>query len=84
MGPQVMTAQILKAGDGFSGTMSSPQMEAQKIAGKISGTTLTWSLSVTKPMSIKLGFDVRAEGDRMTGPVKLGMFGKADLTGKRM
>jgi cytochrome P450 len=84
MGPQVMTAQILKAGDGFSGTMSSPQMEAQKIAGKISGTTLTWSLSVTKPMSIKLGFAVRVEGDDMTGTVKLGMFGKADLTGKRV
>jgi cytochrome P450 len=84
MGPQVMTAQILRMGDGFTGTMFSPALEPQEVVGKISGTTLTWSLSVTKPMSIKLGFDVRIEGDTMTGTVKLGMFGKADLTGKRV
>ena len=59
-------------------------MGAQDITGKIAGDTLTWTLSVTKPMSIKLSFDAKVEGDKMTGNVKLGMFGNAALTGKRI
>ena len=83
MGPQVMTMQVVRQADGFSGSMSG-EMGAQDIAGKIAGNTLTWTLSLTKPMSIKLSFDAKVEGDTMTGNVKLGMFGKAALTGKRM
>ena len=83
-GPQVMTAQIARSGDTFSGAMSSGEMGTQDITGKISGNTLTWTLSLTKPMSIKLSFEARVEGESMTGSVKLGMFGKAALTGKRI
>jgi hypothetical protein len=61
----------------------SHQMGTQDIAGKISGNTLTWTLSLTKPMSIKLSFEAVVDGDTMTGFAKLGMFGKATLTGQR-
>jgi cytochrome P450 len=84
MGPQVMTAQIARNGGSFAGTISSGEMGIQGITGKISGNTLTWTLSLTKPMSIKLGFEAKVDGDVMTGAVKLGMFGKAALTGKRV
>jgi hypothetical protein len=59
-------------------------MEPQDIAGRISGNTLTWTLSLTKPISLKLGFEAGVDGDKMTGTVKLGMFGKAALAGKRI
>jgi cytochrome P450 len=81
-GPQEMTAQFVRNGAAFAGTMSG-QMGAQEISGKISGSTLSWTLSVTKPMTIKLSFEAKVEGDAMTGKVKLGMFGSAGLTGKR-
>jgi cytochrome P450 len=84
MGPQVMTSQIVRNGDGFTGTISSGEMGAQDIAGRISGNMLTWTLSLTKPIAIKLSFQAQIEGDRMTGNVKLGMFGNAALTGKRI
>jgi cytochrome P450 len=84
MGPQVMTAQIVRSGAGFSGKISSSEMATQDISGKISANKLSWTLSLTKPVSIKLGFEVNVDGDKMTGTVKLGMFGKAALTGKRI
>ncbi len=84
MGPQSMTAQFVRSGASFTGTMSSGEMGVKDIAGKSSGSTLTWTLNLTKPVSIKLTFETNVEGDRMTGTVKLGMFGKATLDGKRI
>jgi cytochrome P450 len=83
MGPQVMTAKIARCAGSFTGTMSSAEMGVKDITGTISGNTLTWTLSLSKPVSIKLSFDAVVEGDNMTGSVKLGMFGKAALAGKR-
>ena len=84
VGPQIMTAHLLRNGEAFTGTMSSDQMGTQDIAGKISGNALSWTLSLAKPVSIKLTFNVVVEDDRMTGTVKLGMFGKAALNGMRV
>jgi hypothetical protein len=79
-----MTSQIVRNGNSFTGTISSGEMGAQDIAGKISGNILTWTLSLTKPIAIKLSFQARVEGDTMTGNVKLGMFGNAALAGKHI
>jgi len=84
MGPQVMTAQLVRSGDNFTGTISSGEMGVKDITGKSSGNTLTWTLNLAKPVSIKLGFTADIDGDKMTGSVKLGMFGKAALAGKRI
>jgi hypothetical protein len=39
---------------------------------------------VKKPTAIKLTFEAKIEGDTITGHGKLGMFGKAELTGQRI
>jgi cytochrome P450 len=83
MGPQTMTARMVRHGATFTGTLSG-EMGVQDISGKISGSSLTWTLSLTKPVAIKLGFEAAVDGANMTGSVKLGMFGKAALTGKRI
>ncbi len=82
MGAQAMTAQIVRQGDRFTGTVSG-EMGVQDITGKITGNTLTWTLALTKPVAIKLGFEATVLGDKMTGTVKLGMFGSAPLAGQR-
>ena len=82
MGAQAMTAQIVRQGDSFTGTVSG-EMGVQDITGKIAGNTLTWTLALTKPVAIKLGFEATVMGDKMTGRVKLGMFGSAPLVGQR-
>jgi cytochrome P450 len=84
VGPQVLTAKIVRAGTTFTGTIASSEMGVRDITGKCSGNSLTWTLGLTKPVSIKLSFDAVVEGDNMTGSVKLGMFGKAGLAGRRL
>jgi cytochrome P450 len=83
VGPQVMTLQVKQRhSDRFDGSISG-EMGVRDISGKISGAAHSWTLAVTKPVSIKLSFDVQISGDAMTGSVKLGMFGKAKLVGQR-
>jgi cytochrome P450 len=83
MGPQVMTTTFVKSGDSFAGTLTN-EVSVHDINGKVAGDTLSWTLSLTKPMNIKLGFEARIEGATMSGNVKLGVFGNAPLTGKRI
>ena len=84
MGPQTMSLQLVRNGAEFSGSMSNAEMGTQNITGKVSGDSLTWALPLSKPVAIKLGFDVKVAGDAMTGKVKLGMFGSAELKGRRV
>lgn len=84
MGPQEMTAQINREGNGFTGRIESP-MGAENITdGRIAGDTLSWTMDVKKPMAIKVSFEVTVQGGTMSGHAKLGMFGKSKLTGTRV
>jgi hypothetical protein len=59
-------------------------MGSQEITGKVSGDTLSWTSDITKPMPLKLGFEVKVEGDKLSGTCKLGAFGNAPVTGQRI
>jgi hypothetical protein len=83
MGAQTVTATIKTSGDTFTGTTQG-QMGSQDVSGKVSGDTLTWSTDITSPMPMKLEFEAKVDGDKMTGNVKLGMFGNAPLSGERV
>ncbi len=83
MGPQEVNAQITTSGDSFTGRTESA-MGSQEVSGKVSGDTLTWSAAITKPMPLTLEFEVKVEGDRMTGTCKLGAFGNAPVSGQRV
>ena len=83
MGARTVNATINTSGDTFTGTTSS-EMGSQDISGKVNGNNLTWSFDITNPMPMKLEFDANVDGDKMTGNVKLGMFGNASLTGERV
>jgi hypothetical protein len=83
MGPQEMTASIKTEGSSFTGHIDSA-MGAQDINGAVAGDTLTWSADITKPMPLKLEFEAKVDGDKMTGSAKLGAFGSAPLNGTRV
>ena len=82
MGARTMDVKIATNGGSFTGTVDS-EMGAQEVTGAVNGDTLTWSTDITQPMPMKLEFTAKVEGDKMTGNVKLGMFGNAALTGER-
>jgi hypothetical protein len=83
MGAQTVNATIKTNGDTFTGTTSG-QMGTQEVSGKVDGDTLTWSADITSPMPMKLEFTAKVEGDKLSGNVKLGMFGNASMTGERV
>ena len=83
MGARTMNVNIATSGDSFTGKVDS-EMGSQEVTGKVDGDTLTWSTDITNPMPMKLEFTAKVEGDKMSGNVKLGMFGNASLTGERI
>jgi carbon-monoxide dehydrogenase large subunit len=83
MGSQEMKGEFKAEGSVLTGTLFS-EMGDQAFEGTISGDALKWEMKVTKPVALTLKYDVRVEGDRMTGKVKMGVFGNAKLTGERV
>jgi carbon-monoxide dehydrogenase large subunit len=82
MGPQEMTGHFETDGQSLRGYLSSPQGQ-QAFTGTVEGHRLKFDLKVEKPMKITLKYDIAVEGDRLTGKVKMGIFGSAKLTGER-
>lgn len=82
-GKQAVQIDLTSAGASLTGKMSTPLGEAAVDEGKVNGNTASWKCSVTKPVSLTLGFDVKVDGDSLAGEVKLGFFGKCSLTGTR-
>jgi hypothetical protein len=83
MGAQEVNATITTQGDSFTGRTEG-RMGSQEISGKVSGDTLTWSADITNPMPLKIDFEAKVDGDKMTGNAKLGPFGNAPLSGQRV
>jgi hypothetical protein len=84
MGPQEMTAQLVRQGDTITGRVDSPMGGEAISEGKASGDKLSWIMQLTKPAAVKLSFDVKVAGDQMSGKVKFGMFGSGELSGRRV
>lgn len=83
-GPQEMTVQLVREGGTLTGRIDG-SMGGEPIGdGKINGDQLRWTMKVSKPMPITLNFEVKIEGDQMTGKVLFGAFGSGTLTGKRV
>jgi hypothetical protein len=83
VGPQIMHLQIHTQGDCFTGRIQSPMGDLD-IAGSATENTLSWVTEITKPMSMKVSFEVVVDGDTISGTAKMGFFGRAKLKGERI
>jgi carbon-monoxide dehydrogenase large subunit len=86
LGPQSFTGRLATSADGrvITGTLYSGNLDPASFEGTADGNHLIWDLKVTKPVKVTLNYDVLIDGDTLTGKVKMGIFGKAKLTGERM
>jgi carbon-monoxide dehydrogenase large subunit len=82
MGPQEMLGHFESDGPSLSGYLSSAQGQ-QAFTGTVEGNRVKFDLKVEKPMKITLKYDIAVEGNRLTGKVKMGIFGSAKLVGER-
>ncbi len=83
MGKQEGVLTLVVDGDSLSGKIASSQGEQEFEGGTIDGTTLRWSVNMTRPMPMQLDFDAVVDGDNISGNVKLGMMGNASFEGTR-
>lgn len=83
MGQQKATVTLQTDGGSLSGTMASAQGTVDINDGSVDGDTGTWKVSITSPMPMTLEFSATADGDSISGNVKLGAFGSASFTGTR-
>jgi carbon-monoxide dehydrogenase large subunit len=83
MGPQEMTGNFVTNDGLLTGELLSPE-GSQGFSGTVTGNRVLFDLKVEKPMKITLKYDITIEGDKLTGKVKMGMFGNAKLTGERL
>ena len=83
MGAQNGTLELTVDGSDLNGKMSSPQGEMAIENGSIDGDRLSWKASITAPMPMTLEFTATVDGDAITGTVKLGAFGEAEISGTR-
>jgi hypothetical protein len=83
VGPQIMHLHIVTQGDRFTGRIESP-MGDWDIAGRARGNVLSWVTEITKPMSMKVTFEIAVDGDTITGMAKMGFLGNAKLKGERI
>jgi hypothetical protein len=84
MGAQESTLVIASQGSTLTGTQSAGSGEGRPIdEGTVDGNDISWKAAITKPMPMTLEFSGTVEGDKITGSVKLGMFGNASFSGSR-
>jgi cyclohexanone monooxygenase len=82
MGEQKFTLRFKTNGGTFTGSMHS-NFGALLISGIIDGDTLSWSTVMSQPISMSLDYNVRIQGDELTGKVNGGAFGTAPIQGTR-
>ena len=83
VGTQKMTLLIDSADETFVGRVESG-MGNFAVAGRVASNRLQWEMKAKKPMPITVNFDVTVEEDSMSGMAKLGIFGKAKVSGRRV
>ena len=83
-GPQDFVLTIKRDGDSFTATNVGAAGSLDINDGRIDGDKLTWTMTITKPVPLKLRGSATVEGDRLTGIVDGGVLaGKMELTGTR-
>ena len=83
VGPQVMQLHIVVEGERLTGRIESAMGDLE-VEGTAEGSSLRWISSITKPMSMKVTFDLVIDGDTLSGTARMGFMGKAKLTGERI
>jgi hypothetical protein len=51
---------------------------------EVKGEKVGWQQQITKPMKLKLTYNLTLDGDRLTGKVKAGLFPASNVVGERV
>jgi len=83
MGEQEFDLTIEVDGMTFHGTATNGD-DGKRVTGDVDGDTLTWEMTVSKPMPLTLDCKATVEADELTGKVKAGFLGSYPLVCRRV
>jgi hypothetical protein len=83
MGERQSTFEAKTEGGTLTGQQSAEGNATAIYDGTVSGDDVAWKVDISQPMALTLEFTGAVDGDKMTGSVKLGMFGTSSFTATR-
>jgi hypothetical protein len=87
IGSLAVAYTFVDTADGVTGTATSNDetvpLSDVTVENTPEGERVTWRQSVTRPMRLKLDFDVTADGDQLAGHSKAGRLPRTQVTGQR-
>ena len=83
MGERKATLALTTAGGALKGQQSAEGNSADIFDATVSGNDVAWKVSITEPMALTLEYAGTIDGDKMSGTMKIGMFGTSPFTGTR-
>lgn len=84
MGERKATLSLQSSGTALTGTQAAEAGSADLKEGKIEGDQISWSVSITNPMPLKLDFSGTVHGDAMEGQMRVGFMGSFPFTATRV
>lgn len=83
MGVQRAVLVLVREGDAVTGTGRAMGSTMVVTDGSAADGRVTFAMRVTRPVPMRLRFDLQLEDDEATGHVVAGPFGKQPVTGRR-
>lgn len=83
MGAQRAVLELTRDGDAVGGTGRAMGNTMAVTDGAVDDGRVTFAMRVTRPVPMRLRFDLEVAGDEATGHVVAGPFGKQPVTGRR-
>jgi len=83
IGDQQGMMDLRSDGARFTAQLSG-DLGTKDISGTVDGNVLVWQMDISKPMPISLDCKATVDGDRISGGVSAGFFGKFGLSGTRV
>jgi hypothetical protein len=83
MGKQESSLTLAEAGNKLTGRQSSSFGEGDILDGAVHGDKASWTIEMTSPLKLTLGFSATLQGDAISGVVNAGAFGDSLFKGSR-
>ncbi|NUR69266.1 MAG: hypothetical protein HOU81_00450 [Hamadaea sp.] len=74
---------LVTSGATLTGSLTGPSGPEPLVDGVVDGDDLTWTIKLSKPMSMTIHYKVKIDGDSLNGTAKLGVFKPTSIVGTR-
>jgi hypothetical protein len=82
-GAQRAAVELVHEGESVTGTARVMGNSMDLMEGRFENGRLTFAIRVSRPVPMRLRFDLSVDGDELTGHVLAGAFGRQPVSGRR-